>query len=95
MLLKIMKEIYVDIIYLIIGITAVIILFDQTTILGIDVLSTENTRPYAYAKQEHNLINFLIFLVIAISGIFFGLSGLLKTLKRKNQEQQKDNIKSG
>jgi len=95
MFYKIIRETYVDLIYLIVGITAIFILVDQIQILGLDVFNPANIRPYRQARFESNLLNLCIFLVIAVLGTFFGISGLLETLKREYQEKQKNNIYLG
>lgn len=84
------KDLYVYFISLVIGITIFIALYDQIQTLGAEVLSTELKNPYrsGSVRGQRNLTNLLLFLTISISGICYGIVGIYKVFKSRDEQKE-------
>lgn len=85
---EILREIYIDIIFCLIGLVALYTLCHQIDVLGVGVFNAEPQKPVPYAKTEHNVANLLLFAIVSVSGIVYGVVGIFRSVSRlkKNKE---------
>ncbi|MDD5703932.1 MAG: hypothetical protein PHU23_18010 [Dehalococcoidales bacterium] len=84
---ELVLETYIDIIFCLIGLVALYALCDQIHVLGFGVFNAEPQKAVATAKTERNITNLLLFAVVSVSGIVYGVVGIFKSFTRLNKNR--------
>ena len=72
------KDIYIDLIILVIGLSCLYLFFDNYRTIRNDVFSLESTTTIKNGKYQSNFLGTLLALFIGISGSLYGLIGVAK-----------------
>ena len=80
MVKELLTQSYVSILSIIVGLLAVKIVLHQWDLLGLEILNINNPQPNDYMKREYNLLMLVLFAVVGIGGIGYGIRGLYHTL---------------